>query len=627
MDKETNKQDSSRSALELIQNKNRTEKDTKSLNLNYPIEADFPQSNNLDLQKIDTNKKKNYNRVNHISQIENYTNFVDNSHPPSIILPNTINQNQININKSYDNLENKDLKKLSNAISNDLIEDKNNTTNKKGNINGVLEKKDVENRKKKIYKEKNTKIQIFFNIFHVFLLIQTFVCFELNFSSIKGINLSEMSYFSEIIINWFSSPILNLSLKCDQKENYTNFISDYWQGTSAGCKCGENLSRGACLRRTRLKFMCDNVLAIESMPYNLWKNTQICAERMPGGYFDMEIRMNSGDCPKNLRNCGIIDSQNNYLCFDKNKSCPFNKFSRNIKSRNPSDIIFYFSNSNLIFGRDNKNDKILFFMKVGFAQPCTNPYFQNLNFPLYLLNYYHNKQICFPFANGSVKNAVSYDNEYKLIDNYYGEKLYRENGFEEKLLKLPQYEKSEYQRDIFLYGKNYFGLKINCFNKIKSQNSNNQLMLDLNKFISIKDFTDVLIIGISFEVFFLVIIAIILIIFNRKIYRLGRVNKSDMSCYICFFIFSIIILFIYLSIAISTILKMTVADNIRYIFSSNECVYDFTINLFENLISEIDSSRNTFVTLAILLSFKILIWTCFILYSYISLNKIDFYKI
>ena len=58
----------------------------------------------------------------------------------------------------------------------------------------------------------------------------------------------------------------------------------------------------------------------------------------------------------------LIDSQNNYLCYDKDKPCPFNKFSMDIKERKLQDTVIHFGNgTNLLFGREKTNDKILFY--------------------------------------------------------------------------------------------------------------------------------------------------------------------------------------------------------------------------------------------------------------------------
>lgn len=621
-----------RSGLELIPMDNPNKNiENKVINLGAP---NMEQGNK---------EKNNYNKINNFSNIEDISRIEHQkeTYSPSIFLPsqmqtnnnnNIQNQNQNRVNNN--NLNNNNRNQIQqnnmnnmNINNNNINEESDNQINNQNrkNLPEKVQNKLDENRKKEIYREKNRKIQLFFNIIHIFILILTLICFQLNFSAIKGIHFSENTYFSEIINNWFSSPIIDITVKCDS-EKHTKLISDYWQGTAAGCICGDNLSRGGCVRRTYLKFMCDNVPAISSMPYNLWKNTQICTERIPGGYFDMNITNSKNSCPESTRNCGVVDSQKNYLCYDKKKECPFNKFSNDLNKRNKNDKALHFKNSHLVFGNENINDKILFFMKVAFDKPCRNPFYDNLNFKVSVLNFFFDRQMCFPFSDNSVKNLVSYDDEYNLIDNYSGVDLYKENGFQEKLKKLPKFSNEEYNRNIHLYAKNYFGLKIKCFKKLKS-NNNIGLMLELNDFLKVQGSLGTLVAGIIFELFLLISVTIMICIFNRKIGRIGRLQTTDMSCYIYIFCLDFLVLFLYLIIAIAAISNLTISGNVRYIFGSKECVDEYTIAMFNKFIEQVDSSKNIFMSLSILLSFKMLFWIGFVVYSFKSLNKIDFYPI
>jgi hypothetical protein len=626
--------------------------ENKVINLGSPEMARDRESQK---NKI-TKNENNYNKINNFSGIDNLSKFGGPGESPSIILlnqndnltdnnisnlnipipsnnhpnrrkssvnyTNNHHQNFINQNFNNNNLnnENSNNKNFHNRPSINMKETKINNLEKHNNPH--------QDRKGKIVETKNSKIQCCFNIFHIFLFILTIICFQVNYYSVSGFTLAEGVYFESIVSSWFSSPITDVTLRCNT--NHTTFIEDSWEGTVGGCQCGELLYRGRCTRNSMgSKIFCSNIPQIKPIKYDIWKKAQICTERIPGGYFDMIIASNPSECPTDTRSCGIIDTLNNYLCYNKSLRCPYNKITNDLNQYIlKSDKKFdYYDSSNLIFGRDDTDKKILFSFKVGFNLPCLNPYFKNLNFTVNTLNYYFEKQYCFPFSDGLVKNTVVYDKNYIIIDNYQGEKLYNENGIEQKLATLPNYSKQEYQRNINLYATNYFGLKIKCFNKIKNEKKVDKLFLDLRNFIAMDNFNASLITGIFIEFLLVITIVIMICYLNRSIRSIGRIQPSDMNCYTYIFIFDFLLLFIYFLIAISYVVKMNVSDDIKYIFGNEECTDNYTSTIFLHFIELMDKSRKAAIGMSFLIIFQLSLWSGFVIYSYRSLNKIDFYEI
>jgi hypothetical protein len=604
------------SIIHLNPNDNPTDNNISNINfLNPNINQQIQSNNHNNNQNFNNHNNNNQNFNNHNNNNQNFNSHNNNKTQNN---PNTLIQkfHEMNFNDQ----------KFHNDNHNNPNHNKNHIQENHKNLPPRSEKTLTDDRKRKIYAEKNTKIQWCFNIFHIIIFILIIVCMQINYFSVANLTFAELSHFESIIDTWLSSPIINVTISCNTK--HTKFISDFWEGTVNGCQCGEELFRGICSGRIRNQLRCSSIPMIEPMPFDLWKKTQICTERIPGIYFDLIIVSSPSNCPKNTQSCGIIDSFNNYLCYDITKPCPYNKFSTDIKQRKRDDKVLMFpDSSNLLFGRENTNDKILFHMKVGFDQPCKNSYYENLDFQVYALNYYFGKQKCYSLSDGLYRDQVVYDSNYIKIDNYLGQELYKENGIVEQLAKIPNYIISEYERNIYLYGTNYFGLKVKCLDKIRSENKIDKLLVDLKKFITIDNSYGSFITGLLCEFFLISTIAILICYFNRKINTMGRIQPSDMNWYIYFFILDFLLMFIYFLVGITYAAKLNVSDDINYIFGITECVEPYTMVMFSHFMTLMNKCRMAAYIMSFLILFQLLSWLGFVIYCYKSLSKFDFYPI
>lgn len=477
-----------------------------------------------------------------------------------------------------------------------------------------------------LIEKKNKKVAFCYYIFHLLLLILFLPAISLVYMAKKNVNLSELSYFAEIFSNWDTSPINEISLDCDKNQP---LINDWWPGISDGCFCYERISPGSCPRRSN----CKTIQRIAPLKYKLWKANHLCVERMEYGYFDKTLAKSANDCPQNMQNCGIADTQGNFLCVDKNKKCPINKIVKIDSNYKPSssDIELRLSDTTLILGRDGINLQIPVQFKIAFDQPCLNPFFENLNFDVYRLNYFYGKQRCYMYADSSELSTAVFDLSYSVIDSYNAESLYAENGIKTAVSALPQFNPIEYQRPISLYAKSFFGLKINCFQKIKN---NPDSVFDIERdSIRIRYLDDLSTSFIACLVIqFIVMIMMIILICGfrgtinpKKKIRPVRVNSSHLCCYCILFVIMALCYFIFIGVNASSASNLQLTDTFHSVFETTDCVDEFTIDLYDRFIPSIDKAKKYLKSSSLLMGFVLLSQLVFFIFSFWKISKTDFY--
>jgi len=476
--------------------------------------------------------------------------------------------------------------------------------------------------------KKNYKISCCYYIFNLILLILLIPTTSLVYYARTLVNYSEINYFAEISNNWFKSPISEISDDCNLKES---LINDRWPGTNYGCKCGNELSVGRCRRRS----FCDNIDYISPMSYGFWKKKEICVKRYPLlTYLDLNITKSGEDCENmNMQNCGVIDTEKNILCFEKGRKCPYNKLIKNNINKHlwNEDIQISFDNSNFFFSRNGSDSIIPVQFKIGFGKPCLNPSYENLNFQIYKLNYFYLKQKCYMYSIQTDGDTLEYDNSYIYLDNYYGQNFYAENGIIQKLSTLPYFNEKEYQRDVYLFYKNYFGLKYDCFISISKERYTDQILFDLRKMSDLEDLSVTLIISIIFQLILIIIFIFKVccfraIIYKRRGERPIRIGIEHICCYSIFLSISFICYLGFISVNIQSSSNLTFSEKFHEIFSSNQCVNDYTIDLFKKFIPSLDVAKTNLNKSIYFCIFIFAMEIFFYLYSCCTVRNPEFYQ-
>ncbi len=458
----------------------------------------------------------------------------------------------------------------------------------------------------------------------------------------SNISNSEAYYFKNIADNWSLKPIDSLNLNsCD---NTKNILQEKWRGTRSGCNCFTYIQRGSCSKRS----FCTRINGKSQIQFTFWRGNSICTERETHGkYLSLNIERNSESCPSGKRSCGIIDSQNNHLCLDNNLSCPVVdiKFSENgnnsitgkdgflndnnkTKNLDSNDYIYNVNNADLIYSKNEKKldtDVNKLYIPIQFKiandQPCLNPYFENMNFQLYLLDVLVGKQMCLRYTNendfpkdddiiydqnnpnnpkNDSGNNVStyqdnfspnngiliYDNHYREIDKYFMESLYIENGITAVTYNLPLFPKTIYKRDIYLYSKNYFGLKIDCLKNIQKENLSDKILEDTLNVTNFLADNTTLTISLIFGVITFILYIFMLLTFGPTINNKNHTKKNGQNSNFSRCLFLSISLSLFVMILGYLIPIIIISSNSKIntkfdqIFSDSNCVDDYTLELY-----------------------------------------------
>lgn len=590
-----------------------------NINLNDMSNFQQIQFDKSNLSNLKINNNDILSNINNDKLSQNFNYYDKMPTPPTPFAPNVTNINFTN-----------------SAASSNVNNNINNQLNK--NLNPV-DVHDEEKQKKGLSQEEkeadyyisnlNKRISLFYYIFHLLILILMIPITSLVYLARNKLNFSEAVYFTDIVNTWLTGPISSVSLNCTL---IGDLISEPWPGTMNGCYCSgpDSINPGRCMKRSS----CKNVDDSKPIAFDFWRGTRICTQRYASTYLDLTIAKTPDNCPQNMRNCGIIDSQKNYLCLDNNSECPYNKILKNPINYSllKNDHMITIGNSlTLVFGRDMTNSKILFYFRVAFDQPCLNPYYENLNFNVYPLNYFYGKQKCLMYSDYSTdKETSAYNPEYQLIDSYSAAALYKENLIDKILMGLPLYDVGELQRNINLYARNYFGLKFDCFQQLKNKNIKNDLKGDLLKFYNLQDLSSVLVISFVLEFLILIFLIFSVCYFRKVLYkprsaRPTKLTLRNLCCYVILYMFSFLLHIFFVGLNAEASGNLSLSDDIKSIFSDSFCVDNFTSGMFirfEPLLTNSKKylSNSIFLTVIILIAQLI-----FIIFSYLKLKSPDFY--
>ena len=324
-------------------------------------------------------------------------------------------------------------------------------------------------------------------------------------SNLSSISTDTLPYITSIGRNWNSGPLINAFTAQGECPNNKTLINDQWAGTRISCWYIDsnntfNFQEGQCPGRRH-----SSIPGIPSIPYTKWRGNKLCADRLSQSYFDLSITEKY--CPKDHKLCGAVDSFNNQLCVPLNVQCPFNQLivipsglilpAGNWTKVTLNGVEMLFSNIDNKPSSTVEKDLILNQFIIQEDVPCTNPYYYNYIYPLFVPEKYSSRPNCLKI-DGKKKDFI-YDAKAIEVDKYDFIKVYKENGIYDAL--LTQYTsllKKEYKfnpdfnsfvadaqeknRNLKLFKKGYTGVSIKCLSFIKENNIGDSILISLNNF-------------------------------------------------------------------------------------------------------------------------------------------------
>jgi hypothetical protein len=411
---------------------------------------------------------------------------------------------------------------------------------------------------------------------------------------------TEYLYFKNIIESWKNSPITKFT-ECQGKQNEVNMLKgNIWMGTVKGCNCKTYLTvmiANNCGKNNGCRAVGEK-LPVE---YMTWRGKQICTERMQDNYLDFDIQADASSCPSGKKSCGIIDSEKNYLCLENNKECPVNKIE--IIKTDPNNLNMnnkiVMGDYNLFYSNDNILNSIPIDLKISEDIPCKNPYFYNSPNPVYILDYYRDRQYCFGFiddmknftqTNNTIpgyqdekiidKNLLKYDNSYTKIDTFSEKQLLLDNKIYNDFLNLPYLKPEYYEGNTLLFQKSYFGLKTSCLKDIKTKNLKEKIYSDFESIENHLNDTNILLA--SLIIF--IISACLHCIYNIFEFVFDEEKQS-------FYVRSRLAIFALVPLAIGFLIPSILVGfgtkgnkTLDQLFTNANCVDDYTIQLYDRFI-------------------------------------------
>lgn len=593
-------------------------------NLNYPNLNNEVKKNENGFKTIKLNSPQSLDRSNSLLSAKNSfidstnSNFVGNAQTPSatpypeVLMSNTLNNPQF--------------------INNTPAEPQATGILKQNLISPAYEPSQSE-----IY-QKNLKIFYRYIGFHLPIFILSVVFLIFYFVGNSLLTYSEIPYFANIAKVWATGPILSISENCTNPvEN--NLLSDTWQGTVSGCSCSGSLTKGACGKSKRGRG-CSSVGMKNPVRFTTWKGKKICVERMKSHYLDLDIVSNPNGCSSGKRSCGIIDSKNNYLCIDKKDNCPINSVSifydESYKPLANNDYAVEFAanyaknftKATMVFSTKFPENKIPSFFKTSTGIPCKNPYFENMNYLIYLLSFYRGRQICYQTIADTTKTL--YETEYTEIDSMAKLTYYKENTIYDILNSLPKFSIAELEMDISLYQRSNYGLSLTCLKDIKSQQLSDEMISELNGLIEFEEYIRSMSANMVFALLFFVFEFILVFLSfgpiskGKKSKKYSNVTMTEIWIYV-FFLVPILIFCIF-NLAYNSKISRLLGDK-QYLgeyFKDPKCVDEFTNDLFIKSVGNMLSAQFYYNSMNIITYIVLIIHILFVFLGINYIQKLPF---
>jgi hypothetical protein len=573
---------------------------------------------------VNNNNNQNSNENFSNNQRQPIPGIPSNNEAPPLFIDNEDENDNDNDNERNNNFNNMNRIEIESNINN------NNNFQRNLSINNI-ENKNVQNDRPdtdlfscacwkafwKFFKKINLRCIFFTHIILLILIIITLILLSIAISNFNNI---DFLYIKQLINNWKTSPI-NSMKDCnianqnlsDINININMLNGTFWAGISNGCMCGNILYR----RDSCKTIGCKKIFSRQKEEFTKWRNYKICVEKLQENYFDFNIESSSANCPYGTRSCGIIDTENNYLCIDNKKECPVNSIKIINNNNNDNN-----NNNGLEGNKINMGNYTLYYMKsdldlissnpkipikfdISQDIPCMNPHFKNVPNPVHILDNYCNRQFCYEFIedaksreeylytestgyapyNPPNNNLLKYDKSYTIIDTYNLNSLYNENNFFSFFEILPYFDKRNYEGNVNLSYKPYIGLKINCLKKIKKEELKEKIFIDFTKMEN--NLLDNGVITVSYGVLFAALVTYLLFAFFCFCPSEYKLRKTcAILCYIPLGIAFVIPLIL----VVSSEKNNPTFDSI---FSNLDCVDDYTFKAYDRYNLKNQEIRNT----------------------------------
>ena len=436
-------------------------------------------------------------------------------------------------------------------------------------------------------------------LLHFAIFFISIILLVMGYLAQNSLKYSEGYYFSKISKNWNKQLINKITFNNCEK-NDLSLLQDFWPGTVTGCACIAGVKQQQCSRKSS----CRTIKSNDPLPLDFWRGIKFCKQTQNLNYLEMNIESSADKCPTGTRSCGLIDSYSNHLCISNSLNCPiiniqfFNSTSEYKPIKN--DILLNFPNGLLVYSTDEKEkdiNKIIIPVdfKISKDQPCRNPYYENINKQIYVLDYFYAKQICRKYTN-EFENSTLFDENYVLIDGYSEENLYNENGITKVTYDLPFFRKDQYKTSTNLYYKNYFGLKNTCLKNIQKQKLSTELSNDLNiiaGFVTSENSITVLTLAcLIISVTLTLLILGVVITSTNKFGEMFLIDEVASWVYCFFGTINVGMLIGYLIIFSNLISSLGNTPHFDLIFSDLECVDSYTIDLYKRFVPNLSFSKN-----------------------------------
>merc|ERR1711957_125002 len=321
----------------------------------------------------------------------------------------------------------------------------------------------------------------------IFVLCLTF-CFIFSIVCYTKFDGSDHMYIASIGKNWGTGPISEV-----EQGGFTcptgkfSILNDDWTGTHNGCFCPslgyDYLKAGRCSNKEHGRSQCLDVWSANPVQLKQWRSTNLCGKRGPN-YLQMRTASSPNGCGGSYKNCGKIDTLENYLCYPENVPCPYNFMSiKSSKFQVPTDKNYTTVplgqngyEGKAIFSNEYTDAKVINEFRIDDNTPCLSPEYKNLNHTPYLLEKTYGYNKCTNAIGGQY-----IDTNFQKVDSTTYNQLYHDNKIISVIQQLPQFmTKYNYlESQTSLFYKNYIGMNKNCVEKMIKGKSSDEFIMSL----------------------------------------------------------------------------------------------------------------------------------------------------
>lgn len=438
--------------------------------------------------------------------------------------------------------------------------------------------------------------QLFLNVIIYFLNFSSIICMMF----IITVNFNYVYILGDVLNNWSKGPIDDFYIvekKLSENENvcpenYEYLFKFTWPGTKSGCDCRKStntkvieehedkLTTGYC-SISQISAGCMLISETPAKQIHSIGDKYYCIKRDTNFNYASKYGSNifEKSCPLLMKNCGVIDTVNNYLCVEKESECPIEK-----NKISDEEINIYFENSekikeNEITSKIIESAKYFVDLLISQGPVCINNIEVNLlTENIYELLNKHKKVKCPTKILTGNNNSIQHDYRFTKLINFPTSNLfYKEDFLLSNIETLPDFPHDYFEMPATIYGRNYIGWKKRC-----------ELLLpklyEVYSFISQLEITSLIYLLCS--LFILIYCMILIMIFSELIQKKYRLKLMIIVIHFCLvFVLVVLILFDNLKLShfadfILSLVKNSCSDYETNILFVNIYVLIFDIKKF-----------------------------------------------